>query len=1007
MLKGFTMELVTAEAAFSRRYAKTASREIRRAERALHALLAPLARKAKGEAVRTPLKYRPGGKPTLALRGGPLARALSLSVGDDGFVSLSRAAAGARREDADVLRFVFLSDYEGDAANQAPALRLRRIKIALFIALADAVLEEKGGPDDEDNVAVRCMMDALYYRAYESDDGLLAEPSGIRRAAAKFFYRFNTAHSALRAAYSDNLARLAGRMRTEEDFLEAWAGCALFSLNLKRQKAQDVEAFVRKAVAYEEGDPEADRELRARSSGISAFMESNLASAFASTIVADLKAAMATTSGEAYRLYERTLFLFERKSYEDIFGVFRRMIDSGYLSSSRDYFLFYRVFAFSRFEAGYPRPGRASVTDAERAATLNRFTYVSSFMNRLVVAEDAFRGGRGRGRRTLRSRLGSFAAFGLALYAVGLALSLVAALALGKRDPDLLAQTVPWLGKGVDALVRSILALDGAKAGALGWALAVGAVLFLGYLAYWIAGTAARALGRGVSKLRSRNLLFFVGVNALSFLVVFGFASELVHWSREPFVREPILYVTNAESVENTRPDPFMENFILDKGLASRYRLVRASVARLNADVASRKGDPAALDAFLSGFDAYAKILFAVAPNRPGIDDYRPEVFEYDPFLVELVRRWKASGAARDLDLVFMYPFRYARPAAFEGFPALERMTVVGCVDERGPLGLGYLPDRLTLPGGRKTDAKLFFLPDETTGKQILEQIKGLRRAQDMKVEQLRSMNVEYYYDFSPKETAAGQEGDPERDALFSPLNVVAYPVADPVRAGSCNAFVYVLPGGGAARAGIANAGRFGVLALDQAYLTMDSDLDAFLEEDFFAARKPKAEDPVDRGAFVATRVAFAVVAFALFALLSSTTARQRLLMALAGAVALLPAALSLVATNGQPFPGASLPPWFFAGWDGTLAIGAMALATLYYLAQVIGLSKNAQCLVYAWSLAAVSVGTAVAGWFAVVDARALRDFLSSAPGLGLSLGLAAATAALSWAFFTFRLRAK
>ncbi|MCX7024899.1 MAG: hypothetical protein NT080_09790 [Spirochaetes bacterium] len=1022
MLKNFTMALVASGAAFSKRYAVSASREIRRAERAAFSILAPLvARKArKGEAVRTALKYVGPGRLDVAIRGGFLSRPLRLRSGDDGFFSASFEAVRAKRDDADALRFLYLSKFDGDAANHAPAVRLRRARIALFMALSDAVLDERGGPDDEANVTVRSMMDALYYRAYESDDGTLAEPNRLRRAAAKFFYRFNTNHSALRRVYSDNLAQLTERIRSESDFLIAWAGCAIFSLNIKRQKAQDVAAFLRRAVSFEDGDPEGDRSFREAAGEVSAFMESNLSAAFASTIVADLKAAMAVSSGEAYRLYEKVLFLFERKSWEDIFRTFRRMIDSGYLAASRDYFIFYRVFAFSCFEAGYPRPGRASVAESERAATLNRFTYVSSFMNRLVVAEDAFREGRGHARYALWARLKGFAAFGLFLYAAGLVLSLAFSLVLGKRDPDLLAQTVPWLADGVENLLRVILSLDAARAGALGWTAAVAIALFCLYLAYFFARLVSAAVGRGIASLRSRNLAFFTAVNAVSFLLVFSLAVEATWWIREPFTREKLLYVTNAGSVAATRPDPFLERFIIDKGISSRYALVRAGIADLNAAVAARKGDPGALAAYLSGFDGYSKIMFAVAPNRPGIDDYRPEVFELDPFLGELVRSWRASSEARNLDLVFLYPFKYARPAGFDGMPLLDRMSVVGCVDERGPLGLAWLPDRLSLPGGKSTDAKLFFLPDETTGKQLLEQLKGLKRAQDVKVEQIRSMNVDYYYDFSPKTQekppAEGQD-DPERNAVFAPLNVVAFPVADPARAGSCNAFIYefsrdAAPGYAAAAdaspAGrLANPGRFGALALDQRYLTMDSDLDEFLSESFFARKGRPAGDAADRAAFATVRAAFAAVVLALFALLSSTTTRQRIGMALAGAVAILPTLALLAPGHGPAFAGIALPPGFFGGWDGTIALGAMIFVALYYLAQVAGIAKNAQALAYAWAIAAVSVGTAAAGFFGVVDAAAVRDFFSGQAGIAVRLGLAALTAALSWAFFTFRLRAR
>ncbi len=996
----FLKGAVTAAAAARNR------RDVERAKRRAAAILLSLAPRKPGEERELPMRCASGASAALSLSLGLFRGSLELRVSPEGCVSVARAARGAGKaarpripaererqaleEDRTFLEVLFLSSFQGDAAvSLSASAPWSDLKVGLFMALVENGIGP-AAPGELGSRTVRSVLDALAFESY-------SVPSGgrLRDRLAVFFYRRNSGKGPVPVKRSQSLSDLLQRLRDPREFAEAWLAYLYFARSLKEMRPVDPGPALKAAAEQGSGGKEALAAAESLAAGVKRFIETSVAGSFQDSIVKDVKEAMRRSSGEAYQAYERILGLLDRKAWEDIFQTMRSMVDKAYLSRSRDYYLFYRIFAFSFFEAAYPGPYRQSVNETERKASLLRFQYVSTYLNRLIVTQDLYR--EGPGPKGLVQTARNIFYFCLGLFALGGAIQLLMDLLPPLRGVSLLALTGQAYSAAAEWTYRAVTGFAASGPGFFTQTiLAFALVLFL-FIPYFLYRSASSAIARLVSGLRARHRLFFVLANCLAFFLTLNFFAEGFAWVFSSGYRDDLLLVTNRASSEVMRDDPFMERFLSKQGFFASYRVRRADLRELNEAIQAGASDKL-LGKPIGDFE---RVIFAAAPYVQGAGmRYEAAMYDLNPALNALTTAW-AGAAGRDLEIAFFYPFSQEAPTAFKRLPILDRLEVRSCMSEYGAIGLAYTPK--AMPWGAAA-AEVFGLmrEDDEGFAEILKKLLSIKNVKERKALTEVSFNIDYYYALPGTPAAKA----PEAAGPLQPLISVNY-LAGPKDPGMA-AFLYELEDGDLKTgAGLGAAGSLRILSLDQKYLKMDSKLGSIMARNFFIPddrpASPWGLDP--RTTFFVSQAFLLLAGAGLMSLIGYSTRRQRL--AMLGSIVLAQAPLVFLLTPGM---GGLFKPGLESLWGASPAVPMLAFMMglfLFNLFQVLGLGKDGQIRLLLWTAPAAQILFWVLGAFIIPSPLAVADFLDGRWGLLIQSVLTGAVGVASAAFFSFKFRAR
>jgi hypothetical protein len=713
-------------------------------------------------------------------------------------------------------------------------------------------------------------------------------------------------------------------------------------------------------------------------------------------------------SGQAYQHLEKVEYLLERKAWEDIFLTLKGMVNEGFMDGRQDYYLFYRIFAFSFFETVYPGLARKNLNEVEQKAARARFQYVSGFINRFLIVSEVYREERipqVRVRRLLKNCLG----FGLAVFSVGGLVQFALSLLAGGTRIDLLPMVTDWIAAQSGRLYRAVLDFSAGSPGIFALTLAVGLAVALLFVLFFLYRLTTGLLGRFSVWLRNRSALFFVLTNMLVFALAFNFILEAGAWLHQSGQRERVMLVVNDRASGTLRRDDFLDRFLVEQKLYARYRVDTVAIDTLNARLADT--DPAKALALRAELGAYGRVVFAVTPFSllPGAE-YRAENFSIDALTEALVAVWKESG--RDLSMVFLYPFTGKAPDGFAALPALDHLGVKVCAGEYGTYGIAYLPKDEELPSGVSRTA-LFGLKSASDLEELMKKLTGANRGKAITDKDvLSNINIDYYYDFGVK--PAGNRALPDEAefaAMFLPLvRVRSVMEADEGAARPTAGFLYELGDGAVAAKsreayGLSKAGQLRVVSIDQKFLLQNSGLGDLLAARFFYPEQEHAApwliDP--RVVLALTQVLVLLLVLLLVVSITWIPFGRRLAVFAAALASQLP--LATLFLGGDALWSAVGLSALWGGSLGVVVISALGLFFLFALGQIAGLQPNKQLQVYVWVPAAANLVYWLAGLAVCLDPEALYLFLTGDWGVAFQLALTAAVGVLSWRYFSFKLK--
>jgi hypothetical protein len=706
-----------------------------------------------------------------------------------------------------------------------------------------------------------------------------------------------------------------------------------------------------------------------------------------------LKRAANSYTGLVYQHYEKILYLFDRKAYEDIYQTLKKMESGHSIRRREEYYLFYRIFAFSFFEVNYPFSFNLTLTEAERISTQNRFLYISAFMNRLLLKEETIVLSREFFTQTLGKTVKNFIAFGVFLYILGFLLKLFFSLAF---QMDILREISEGGRAFTESLFNSLLSFNTAGTGIFSVVLAAGGLLLLIYLVYVLYKLTMNFLGWMIRSLKEKHILFFIFFNCLMFFIAFNMVTDIASLAYSATQKEEVLLVTNESDNELLRRDNFITRFLDYQGIGSRYNLREVPLTRLR-DELSRIQAKDTLPA-----SGYSKIIVHIVPDYIGAlsDDYQKVL----SFLFTL---WRDSERDRNCEIVFLDPFTVQRPDFFRDLPYLDRMELKYCFNpDIGDYGTAYIAD--TVPGrsGAQLENKFYKgLKDLNKLQEFFKSLEG-KELKKLTPEERRELNIGYYYQFTNADQARFKAIAREiLPALFSPLTKVHYPTPGGKDEEAVGSFLYSYSDAqGLFSPPLKNRGRFAVLALDQKYLRMDSGFGDYAKNEFFtpAAGPDPAHDELNRNLYLGLH--------GLLVLLIAALGGMMTYLNRPGKVALAASLLLTALFGSAVFLGsaAPLPALFFANAVNIAVYLALGWIFAFYLCQLIGLQRNYTLLVLAVLVPVASLTHLVVGALVPATVADLYGFLiKTLPGALLQCGLLACIGIVSYVFFSFRFKVK
>ena len=1010
MVESLSFSLVFNEKIFSAPGVRRNKRSVERSIREVAALFSRWLTKNTGQSLVLPLRNSQGLIRQFDLGGSLFSRAIRVTVDEKGLASLMRLPGiPDKTDEIHFLEFLFLSRFEGDSASQPGfGLAWSRIKTGLMASFIDNGLEGESGSGDLNKAAVKNVIDALVYESYAPDP-----PSGIRETMGRAFYLFNTNYGPFRRLYSQNMAALLERVKSMQDCMTALLGFHYFSLTLKEMRPVDISVQMTEALNAGGAIKEVKVEIDRWSREIAQFIDTVVIGSFQDSILKDIKNAMTRSTGDAYQSYERILFYFDRKAYEDIFQAMKKLSDKNYLAGSRDYYLFYRIFAYSFFEVTYPGTYRRGLNETEQNSSRARFRYVSGYMNRLVVTQDIFRENAGAWR--VKQTAKNIFFFCVALFAVGGIIQIFLDLVFRKVKVDLLSKITDGIESLSNAVFTCIHGFSSTAPGFFTQTVMVAVFVFFLFFMYFLYRSTIGALSRFVSFLRGKHELFFALVNVLVFFLCLNFLMEGWAFFASGSAKGKVLLISNNASSEIYRDDPFLKRFLVSQGIFSAYSADSSDISEINSGLTAKSSDAPdgkeSENAMVKKLSGYSRIVFAVAPYNPGSGkEYAPENYTIQPVLNALIADWKKANS--DREIILLYPLQKPAAETFAELPYLDRLQIFSCVSEYGQRGLAYIPsDENTSFEIDRT--KIFGLQNESSLQEIFERLKNLANAKvRQKIEDV-PFNIDYYYAFPEIQNAKEKQSIDEAtvNELFLPLVLVKYSSDNTVGLGA-SAFYYRLSKDKQndlrKSYGIDTSAELRIVAVDQKYLFMDSSLGEIIKKNVFLPDTPaeKTSGTKPMTLFFMTQAILLLFGVLLSWLMTYATRKTRALVFLAILASQLPWAFALfgdmAAKVWKPQMGILLDA------SVTVLMIATGLSLFaFFVGQIVGAGRNKQIVALSFVPLISQVIFWTVGIFTALTPMGLFAFLTSGWGMLVQGILIASVAVASFSYFSFKFRVR
>ncbi|MBN2443750.1 MAG: hypothetical protein JXJ04_20480 [Spirochaetales bacterium] len=907
------------------------------------------------------------------------ARGIRIYSGPQGQIVISKIKKpkGEKHNLLSILRFLFLTHFEGDSAMQEIASNFKQIKAELFIAMMDNNISNKE-LEGLDAGLIRNIMDALLYNTYNSNIYLAAKSEGrIRNFFSRLFYLFNTNYKAYTKVFSDRLTTTLAHLTTEKDFMVVYFAYIYFIRMLQGGKRIDIETDLSAGVDLEkyEKQPQA---LSKFSKETENFIEYNIIHNFYDSIYKDILYSCDSHRGRIYHLYEKIRYSFEKKAYEDIYSVLKLMNNEGLIRKKDEYYLFYRIFAFSYYESYFPTSYGLSVTDIEKTSTRNRFAYISSFINRIVLAEKPVRITKENIRISVPRILSRFLTFGLVSYLIIFLLS--------RFNVIILDDLVEFLRSSCNktlSFFSSFLIDDYGLVAATGAILSLLVVVMIFYVIYRLI---IHFIAKTINQLKERHKFFYSLYNMAVFVLLVLIFLQGLFFFIEGFTREKLVYLTYSESAEATRDDFFVERFLHVHGIYARYDVEHLIIGKDDKDE----------HAFMKKISGVSKLIIDIDPEH---------YLTADAYITERISTWEKMGK-KNLEVIFMKRFPAGVIKTFYGLPVLDRLNVKGAVNDNGADAIVVTTEtiRNVIDKRKGNDSEYpntFFwtIKSSAEKKGFIERLTKDRK--NIKPEELqKEINISYYYTI-PKtgDKKFIEISDDDYKKSLSPLTMLIYPPA----ADSLSAFFYRWQKE-------ESSASISVLSIDEKYLSMESGFGDFVRKFFFTKEKQPAITEENRDPAAYAGVTFPIQPIALlgflilfmsflFYLMPVTGKKEKLVLLISYGILLAAGFFSLQFLT---------TPFVLHIYNIIMYLGISLLFT-FYLCQVIGVHKSITIFIL---ILIVPLSVVAHGILSFVlpgaDLGAIYDFfIKGYSGLIATGTLTIIIGICSYVFFSFKFKIK
>jgi len=618
-------------------------------------------------------------------------KALKVYSNEEGriFIKLEKIPENYKDDINPFLKFLFLSEFKGDADNFEFATSFKQIKAELYIAMVANSINQYKGRGLSSHV-VNNIVDALIFESYSRDTiNSSKEKFSFKKFISKIFYLLNPNYTAYKQIYSNNLLVYLEKVDTISDWFVLYLSFFYFTRMIQGGKKIDIEEELLPIFDLK-NKPHAKQDAIKIIEKVKDYIEYNFVNTFMSSITKDIQNTCNRYEGTAYFYYEKILHSFGKKAYEDIFQTLKRMVKENLIFEKREYYLFYRIFAFSFFEANYPSGQNIQLTDVERTATKNRFMYISSFINRLSVNQEELPVSKEQFFSSLSRRLKNVFVFSLIVYVFVFFVNLFDNTILYSFFEGLgnsIINTIFSIDKTVtgsngtlntykilDNFFNNIISSSNGVYGIIYYVLVIGIVGFFMYITVLFYKIVINGFFNWVTALKEKSRTFYIVSNILLFLLVFNFIIELMAFIPGNIGGEKVLLVQGEKNKETIKEENFTKRFLYSQGFYSRYSMDSISASDLSAAVMemqekNKRNNNSQNKENVEQkkeFEKYNNILFNVDPY------YFDQIQDYIKKRIEV---WKSKGT-KNLNIVLLNRLPKGKSSAFIGLPILENLVV-------------------------------------------------------------------------------------------------------------------------------------------------------------------------------------------------------------------------------------------------------------------------------------------------------------------------------------------